>query len=168
MSAVCIVAGLVDFGRAVGSEASSSLPTPATDCHHAALPAGPEDEHSMSDKPIDSRLLVCALGIESWVRRLSYRADHGDQEAERAIDKLREAFETAGRLCEGAGAKLSADEFESVYHGLRTLERAAFGREDYPREVLRNIAEMTTQRCRRLGIDPPDTSFLDDEPSKGS
>jgi hypothetical protein len=103
--------------------------------------------------------MVCARGIEVWVRTLCERADNGDQEAELALEKLRDAFETASKLCND-GRELTEDEFVPLYEGLLILEQAAQGRPGYPREVLRVVAKQTLAGCMRLGFDPPDVSFL--------
>lgn len=102
-------------------------------------------------EPLKSRLLVCARGIEVWVRKLSERADLGDIEAEQALDRLRGAFEAA-RKALGEGPEMQADEFVAVYDGLLILEQAVEGRSEYPLEVLRAIARQAARDCKRLGL----------------
>lgn len=105
------------------------------------------------------RLMVCARGIEAWVRRLCDRADHGDQEAERALEKLRDAFETALKVL-GDGPELREDEFLTISQGLLILDRALQGSHEYPREVLRRIAKQTAEDCKRLGVTPFDVDGM--------
>ncbi|HEX5413077.1 MAG TPA: hypothetical protein VFZ27_14595 [Terriglobia bacterium] len=111
-----------------------------------------------------SRLLVCARGVEAWVRTLSDRADSGDREASAVLDKMREAFETAHKLLD-YGPELQADEYVAIYDGLLILEAAAQGRSEYPIDVLRSIAEQVQKDLQRLGREPLDTSFLYEEPN---
>ena len=106
-----------------------------------------------------ARLMVCARGIEIWVRTLSERADAGDKEAERVLAKLRDAFEDACKLL-GGEREEQGDEFVATYDGLLMLEEAANGKSEHPIELLRSIAEQVQKDLQRLGCGPIDTSFL--------
>lgn len=102
---------------------------------------------------------MCSLGIQRWITILSDRADRGDVKAERALAKLRDAFEEAAPLC-GEQAPLNEGEFYPVYDALLVLEQAIQGRAEYPPDLLRSIALNTVEDCRALGLDPPDISFF--------
>lgn len=107
------------------------------------------------------RLLVCARGIEVWVRTLSYRADQGDEEAERALEKLRDAFENASKVL-GNGPEMQEDQFLVVIKALEILDGALRGSREYPVDVLRGIARQADEDCRRLGVKPFDVDgFLE-------
>lgn len=114
------------------------------------------------EKPTRARLLVYGKGIEIWVKTLSERADHGDREAERALAGLRNALETCSRLCND-GPELREDEFLALHEGLQILLQAAEGNRDYPIQVFHSIGEQVAKDCKRLGIEPPDISSLDEQ-----
>lgn len=105
--------------------------------------------------PFKPRLLVFGKGVEAMVRMLSDRADNGDQEAEGALDKLRDAFETAAKVLD-CRPEAKEDEFLAVMQGLSILNGALEGSREYPRDVLRGIAKQVAEDLKRLGWAPLD------------
>jgi hypothetical protein len=119
---------------------------------------GEEEKEARMEGFLKPRLMVCGRGIEAWVGILYERADGGDKEAERALEKLRDAFEFTVKVL--GGGEIKEDEYLGLVEATRILEKALEGSSEYPREVLLRIARQAVEDCRKLGIEPPDTSFL--------
>jgi hypothetical protein len=106
------------------------------------------------------RDLASGRVIEELVADLWRLATGENQEAKRALTNLREALEIGSRVHEPGRRRLREDQVLVMYEGLLVILRAAQGRSEYPRDVLRSIGEQTVELCKKLGFEPPDISFL--------
>lgn len=114
------------------------------------------------EEPMKARLLVNGRGIEIFVDILSKRAEQGDQEAEDALVKLRDALDSASKLC-NEGPELTEDQYVAIHDGLLILKEAQEGRSEYSLNELRAIGRQVAEDCRKLGLGPLDISFLDED-----
>lgn len=114
---------------------------------------------------VKTRMFVCARGIEMWLGVLYGRADRGDQEAVRALEKLQDAFDTAAPLCGEPPIPTTEDKWYAAYDALRILQKAVDGQSEYPRDMLRRIAERAKEDCAEMGLGLLDIGFFT-EPEK--